>query len=297
MLNSVFLYHCTRAGLDAAIVNTQKLARYAEIPEQERALAETLIYPRARRRRRQRDGDRRVRRPLPRPQAPWTAQPRAELPLDERLARAVIEGSKEGLASDLDAALADERWPEPLDIINGPLMTGMAEVGRLFNDNQLIVAEVLAERRSDEGRGLVSRASIWIGSTGSSRGKILLATVKGDVHDIGKNLVDIILSNNGFEVVNLGIKVTERAADPGGVREHKPDLIGLSGLLVKSAQQMVLTAEDFAAVGHRYSVAGGWRRPDSPLHPPQDRSQVRGSVHLRQRRHARTVSGRAPDGR
>ncbi|MEA2195753.1 MAG: 5-methyltetrahydrofolate--homocysteine methyltransferase, partial [Solirubrobacteraceae bacterium] len=249
VLNSVFLYHCTKAGLDAAIVNTEKLARYADIPADERELAEALIF-------------------LPlgdieagnqavetftahfRGRSGAAVRPRAELPLEERLARAVVEGSKTGLEDDLAAALADPRWPAPLDIINGPLMTGMSEVGRLFNDNQLIVAEVLqsAEVMKAAVAYLEPHMEKAADGSGSSRGKVLLATVKGDVHDIGKNLVDIILSNNGFTVVNLGIKVpSERLIQ--AVREHQPDVIGLSGLLVKSAQQMVLTAGDLAAVG------------------------------------------------
>ena len=127
-------------------------------------------------------------------------------------------------------------------------MAGMAEVGRLFNDNQLIVAEVL--QSAEVMKAAVSQLEPHMEKTvdGSGRGKVLLATVKGDVHDIGKNLVDIVLSNNGFTVVNLGIKVpSERLIQ--AAREHKPDVIGLSGLLVKSAQQMVLTAEDLRAAG------------------------------------------------
>jgi 5-methyltetrahydrofolate--homocysteine methyltransferase len=162
----------------------------------------------------------------------------------------VVEGSKTGLEDDLGQALADPRWPTPLDIINGPLMTGMSEVGRLFNDNQLIVAEVLqsAEVMKAAVSYLEPHMEKSADGSSSTRGKVLLATVKGDVHDIGKNLVDIVLSNNGFTVVNLGIKVpSERLIQ--AVREHQPDVIGLSGLLVKSAQQMVLTAGDLAAVG------------------------------------------------
>ncbi len=247
ILNSVFLYHATQAGLDAAIVNTEKLARYAEIPEEERALADALLFLQP--------GDvEGSERAIAEFAAHFrgrksavAATPLADLPVDERLARAVVEGTKEGLIGNLDLALADERWPEPLAIINGPLMTGMAEVGRLFNANQLIVAEVLQSAEVmkaavDHLEGFMDRVD------GAGRGKVLLATVKGDVHDIGKNLVDIILSNNGFEVVNLGIKVPSEQLIQA-VREHEPDLIGLSGLLVKSAQQMVLTAGDLAAVG------------------------------------------------
>ncbi len=247
VLNSVFLYHCTKAGLDAAIVNTEKLARYSEIPQEERDLAEALIYLPV--------GDIEAGNQAVeaftahfRGRASGIgAKPRADLPLDERLARAVVEGSKVGLEKDLDEALADPRWPAPLDIINGPLMAGMSEVGRLFNENQLIVAEVL--QSAEVMKAAVSQLEPHMEKAGDAgRGRVILATVKGDVHDIGKNLVDIVLSNNGFQVVNLGIKVpSERLIQ--AVWEHKPDVIGLSGLLVKSAQQMVLTASDLAAAG------------------------------------------------
>ncbi len=236
VLNSVFLYHCTKAGLDLAIVNTEKLERYASIPEEDRKLAEDLLWNRgedviARFAARYRDA------------RPIKPDVRA-LPLDERLARAIIEGSKEGLIADLELKRADTN---PLDIINGPLMKGMDEVGRLFNANELIVAEVL--QSAEAMKAAVSHLEQFMekADTGS-RGKLLLATVKGDVHDIGKNLVDIVLSNNGFTVVNLGIKVPPETLI-AAVREHRPDVIGLSGLLVKSAQQMVITATDLRAAG------------------------------------------------
>jgi 5-methyltetrahydrofolate--homocysteine methyltransferase len=135
VLNSAFLYHATQAGLDAALVNTERLARFAEIPEEERRLCDALIFSEL--------GDAAAGAAAVseftayfRGRQSTVAGPaREELPLDERLARAIVEGSKEGLAKDIDMALADSRWPEPLDIINGPLMSGMAEVGRLFNAN------------------------------------------------------------------------------------------------------------------------------------------------------------------
>src|SRR6185295_15769950 len=227
---------------------TEKLARYADIPQEERDLAEALIFlpvgdVEA--------GNRAVETFTAhfRGRSSAAVKPRADLPLDQRIARAVVEGSKTGLEEDLNAALADPRWPSPLDIVNGPLMAGMSEVGRLFNDNQLIVAEVL--QSAEVMKAAVSQLEPHMEKSSdgsSSRGKVVLATVEGDVHDIGKNLVDIILTNNGLQVVNLGIKVhSERLIQ--AVREHQPDVIGLSGLLVKSAQQMVLTAGDLAAVG------------------------------------------------
>ena len=126
-------------------------------------------------------------------------------------------------------------------------MSGMAEVGRLFNDNQLIVAEVL--QSAEAMKAAVSYLEPFMEkSESATKGRILLATVKGDVHDIGKNLVDIVLSNNGYEVVNLGIKIPPEALIEA-CREHSPDIVGLSGLLVKSAQMMVVTAEDMTRAG------------------------------------------------
>ena len=125
------------------------------------------------------------------------------LSLDERIALRVVEGVREGMPPDLDIALGERG---PLEIINGPLMTGMDEVGRLFAANELIVAEVLES--AEVMKAAVAHLEPHMESDeSSSRGSILLATVKGDVHDIGKNLVDIILSNNGYRVINRGIKV------------------------------------------------------------------------------------------
>ncbi len=237
VLNSVFLYHCTKAGLDMAIVNAEKLERYASIPEDERKLAEDLLWNR---------GDD--------PVAAFAAHFRgassrkkkdvSTLPLDERLANYIIEGTKDGLVADLDRKMKEA---PPLEIINGPLMKGMDEVGRLFNANELIVAEVL--QSAEAMKAAVSHLERFMEKSDTgSRGKLLLATVKGDVHDIGKNLVDIIVSNNGYTVVNLGIKVGPEALIEAA-QEHQPDAIGLSGLLVKSAQQMVITAGDLRDAG------------------------------------------------
>jgi 5-methyltetrahydrofolate--homocysteine methyltransferase len=236
VLNAVFLYHCTKAGLDYAIVNTERLERYASIPEEERRLAEDLLLNRgvdpvaafaAHFRGRQK-----------------AAPVKSALSLDERLARYIVEGSRDGLIEDLEAKRAEAA---PLDIINGPLMRGMDEVGRLFNDNQLIVAEVLQSAEAMKAAVAYLERFMDKAET-ATRGVFLLATVKGDVHDIGKNLVEIILANNGYRVINLGIKVPPETLI-AACHEHKPDAIGLSGLLVKSAQQMVVTAQDFRAAG------------------------------------------------
>ena len=168
-----------------------------------------------------------------------------ELPLDERLGNYIIQGTRDGLVEDLEKKRAE--GTAPLDIINGPLMMGMAEVGRLFNANELIVAEVL--QSAEAMKAAVSHLEQFMEKADTAkRGKVVLATVKGDVHDIGKNLVEIILKNNGFDVVNLGIKVPPDELIKA-FQSHKPDAIGLSGLLVKSAQQMVITASDLKDAG------------------------------------------------
>ncbi|USG63755.1 methionine synthase [Brevibacillus ruminantium] len=237
VLNAVFIYHTTLAGLDYAIVNTEKLERYASIPDEEKKLAEALLFDTT-------DETLAAFTEFYRQKKKETGVEVASLPLEERLARYVVEGSKDGLVDDLKLAL--DKYA-PLEIINGPLMTGMEEVGRLFNTNQLIVAEVL--QSAEVMKASVSFLEPFMEkSESAAKGKILLATVKGDVHDIGKNLVEIILSNNGYEVVNLGIKVPPEQLI-AACREEKPDAIGLSGLLVKSAQQMVITAQDLREAG------------------------------------------------
>ena len=274
VVNSVFVYHCTRAGLDLAIVNAEKLERFAGIPADERKMAESLLF-----------NTPVMEIPEGHPNAAallsaqgkddWRTQTKEEkaainqfhitaitahfrgrkgkekvkavdLPLDERLGNYIIEGSKDGLIVDLELKRA-EPGSNPLDIINGPLMKGMSEVGRLFNNNELIVAEVL--QSAEAMKAAVNHLEQFMEKDESSnRGKFLLATVKGDVHDIGKNLVEIILSNNGYKVINLGIKIPPETLI-NAFREHQPDAIGLSGLLVKSAQQMVITGEDLKGAG------------------------------------------------
>ncbi len=239
VVNSVFLYKCTKAGLDLAIVNTQGLKRYPTISEEDRQLAENLLFI----------GDNKS-------IVDFTARFRdvkttssedawAGLTTHEKVARAVVEANREGLEDNLVELL---ETMSPLELINGPLMTGMDEVGSLFGDNRLIVAEVLESAEVMKTAVDFIRPYFPPGQTQAMKGKMLLATVKGDVHDIGKNLVDMILSNNGFEIINLGIKVPPPTLIDA-VAEHNPTMIGLSGLLVRSAHQMVATAEDLRAAG------------------------------------------------
>jgi 5-methyltetrahydrofolate--homocysteine methyltransferase len=239
VLNAVYLYHATKAGLDFAIVSSEKLVRYASIPGDEKKLCDDLLF-------RGSDEDIAAFTAHFRERKPQQEVEIEKLPLDERIASYIVQGTKEGLIPDLEEKRVKE-GVAPLDIINGPLMAGMDEVGRLFANNELIVAEVL--QSAEAMKAAVAHLEPFMEKTAAaSKGKLLLATVKGDVHDIGKNLVEIILANNGYEVVNLGIKVAPETLI-AAVKEQKPDFIGLSGLLVKSAQQMVVTAEDLKAAG------------------------------------------------
>jgi 5-methyltetrahydrofolate--homocysteine methyltransferase len=279
VVNSVFLYYCTKAGLDLAIVNTERLERFASIPSHERELAENLLFSHPPKEAAADHSSAALLRNAP---ADWREQSKAQraavnqfhivaitehfrtakkkdkaraadLPLDERLANYIIEGTRDGLIGDLERKRAE--GTPPLDIVNGPLMAGMAEVGRLFNANELIVAEVL--QSAEAMKAAVSHLEQFMEKADTAkRGKVVLATVKGDVHDIGKNLVEIILKNNGYDVVNLGIKVPPEDLIKA-YQEHHPDAIGLSGLLVKSAQQMVITASDLKDAGIKIPLLVG----------------------------------------
>ena len=267
-VNAVFLYHATRAGLDLAIVNTERLRRYATLTDEEKRLADGLLFNSPTEAagapldyREQSEGERAAlnQHHIAKVTEHFrgTVERRkvdaANVTVDERLANCICEGTKEGLVEGLDSKLAD--GVAPLDIVNGPLMDGMKEVGRLFNNNELIVAEVLQSAESMKAAVDYLEPHMEK-SEDANKGTILLATVKGDVHDIGKNLVDIILSNNGYSVRNLGIKVPPEEVIRAS-REYNPDAIGLSGLLVKSAQQMVVTANDLKAAGVRVPLLVG----------------------------------------
>ncbi len=251
VLNTVFLHQNFQAGLDMAIVNSEKLQRITQIPETEIRLCENLI-----------DAtletfddalSQFVAHFRSKSKSVATTCDRKNVPVERRLALSIIEGSKSGLIEDLEEM---RQSLDPLDIINGPLMEGMKKVGELFGNNQLIVAEVL--QSAEVMKAAVTHLQAYMEKSDSAqKGKMLLATVKGDVHDIGKNLVDIILSNNGFQVINLGIKVLPQTLIDA-FKKHQPDLIGLSGLLVKSAQEMVITAEALKEAGiHAPLFVGG----------------------------------------
>ncbi|MER5543715.1 methionine synthase [Streptomyces sp. NPDC002589] len=240
LLNSVFLDECVKAGLDSAIVHASKILPIARFDEEQVTTALDLIYDR-----RSEGYD-----PLQKLMALFEgatakslkagkAEELAALPLEERLKRRIIDGEKNGLEADLDAALQDR---PALDIVNETLLDGMKVVGELFGSGQMQLPFVL--QSAEVMKAAVAYLEPHMEKSDSEgKGTIVLATVRGDVHDIGKNLVDIILSNNGYNVVNLGIKQPVSAILEAA-EEHRADVIGMSGLLVKSTVIMKENLEE-----------------------------------------------------
>ena len=237
VLNSVFLAEAVKNGLDSAIVHPSKITPISRISAEQLEVALDLVYDR-----RERDAQGEVTYdPLTKflqlfenVEVTSTKESRAAelaaLPLEERLQRRIIDGEKVGLSDDLQVAL-DSGMPA-LAIINDHLLSGMKTVGELFGKGQMQLPFVL--QSAEVMKSAVAYLEPFIEKTDAAgRGKILLATVKGDVHDIGKNLVDIILSNNGYETVNIGIKQTVNQIIDAAT-ENNVDVIGMSGLLVKS---------------------------------------------------------------
>ncbi|MET8007120.1 methionine synthase [Nonomuraea glycinis] len=245
VLNSVFLNECVNAGLDSAIVHASKIVPMARIPDEQRQVALDMVYDR------RREGYDPLQRFMDLFEGVDAAAVRAgkaeelaALPLWERLKRRIIDGEKKGLETDLDDALAQR---PALEIINEVLLDGMKTVGELFGSGQMQLPFVL--QSAEVMKTAVAYLEPYMDRVeGETKGRIVLATVKGDVHDIGKNLVDIILSNNGYQVVNLGIKqpvstILEAA------EEQKADVIGMSGLLVKSTVVMKENLEEMNSRG------------------------------------------------
>ncbi|MFG2122296.1 methionine synthase [Streptomyces sp. NPDC048710] len=240
LLNSVFLDECVKAGLDSAIVHASKILPIARFDEEQVNTALDLIYDR-----RSEGYD-----PLQKLMALFEgatakslkagkAEELAALPLEERLKRRIIDGERNGLEADLDEALQDR---PALDIVNDTLLDGMKVVGDLFGSGQMQLPFVL--QSAEVMKTAVAHLEPHMEkSDAEGKGTIVLATVRGDVHDIGKNLVDIILSNNGYNVVNLGIKQPVSAILEAA-EEHRADVIGMSGLLVKSTVIMKENLEE-----------------------------------------------------
>ena len=251
VLNSVFLHECAQVGLTSAIVHPSKITPIARIEERQREVALDLIYDR-----RKYDGENCIYDPLSEflqlfegvevaTSRLSRAAELAALPLEERLQRRIIDGEKVGLNDDLDQALAQKI--APLTIINDHLLEGMKVVGELFGKGEMQLPFVLQSAEVMKSAVAYLEPHMEKSDEGG-RGTMLLATVKGDVHDIGKNLVDIILSNNGYRVVNIGIKQTVNQIIDAAL-ENNVDAVGMSGLLVKSTVVMKENLEEITARG------------------------------------------------
>ncbi|MFI6887105.1 methionine synthase [Streptosporangium canum] len=245
VLNSVFLNECVNAGLDSAIVHASKILPMARIPDEQRQVALDMVYDR------RREGYDPLQRFMELFEGVDAASVKADraaellgLPLWERLKRRIVDGERKGLEADLDEALAQR---PALEIVNDVLLDGMKTVGELFGSGQMQLPFVL--QSAEVMKTSVAYLEPHMDRVeGETKGRIVLATVKGDVHDIGKNLVDIILSNNGYEVVNLGIKQPVSAILEAA-EEKKADVIGMSGLLVKSTVIMRENLEEMNSRG------------------------------------------------
>ncbi|MFJ7328916.1 methionine synthase [Streptomyces cyaneofuscatus] len=248
VLNSVFLDECVKAGLDSAIVHASKILPIARLEEEQVKVALDLIYDR------RAEGYDPLQKLMElfegvnmKSMKAGKAEELMALPLDERLQRRIIDGEKNGLEADLDEALQDT---PALDIVNNTLLEGMKVVGELFGSGQMQLPFVL--QSAEVMKSAVAHLEPHMEkSDADGKGTIVLATVRGDVHDIGKNLVDIILSNNGYNVVNLGIKQPVSAILEAA-EEHRADVIGMSGLLVKST---VIMKENLQELNQRKMAA------------------------------------------
>jgi 5-methyltetrahydrofolate--homocysteine methyltransferase len=248
VLNSVFLHECMQVGLDSAIVNPSKILPLSKIDPAHQKICYDLIYDK-----REFDGDICTYDPLGELTTLFAGKKARKseavdknLPIEERLKQHIIDGERIGLDEALDEALQQYL---PLDIVNTFLLDGMKVVGELFGSGQMQLPFVLQSAQTM--KAAVAHLEPYMDkedTDDSGKGKFIIATVKGDVHDIGKNLVDIILSNNGYKVINLGIKQPVENIIQA-YEEHQPDCIAMSGLLVKSTAFMKDNLETFNQKG------------------------------------------------
>jgi 5-methyltetrahydrofolate--homocysteine methyltransferase len=248
-MHSVFLYHAIRAGMDLGIVNAGQLAIYEEIDPELREAAEDVILAR------RDDATDRLLSLAAAFQGQASAASPAEklawrdLPVEERLTHALVKGIEEFIVEDTEEAR--QRAARALDVIEGPLMDGMNHVGDLFGAGQMFLPQVVKSARVMKKAVAYLVPYLDSDQAGEKRakGRILMATVKGDVHDIGKNIVGVVLQCNNFDVIDLGVMVpAEKILDTA--RQEKVDIIGLSGLITPSLDEMVRVAEEMERRGY-----------------------------------------------
>ncbi|HOM62576.1 MAG TPA: methionine synthase [Dysgonamonadaceae bacterium] len=250
-MHSVFLYHAIQAGLDMGIVNPAQSVIYEDIPDDVRTLIEDVVLNR-----RSDAGERLTeyaqqnKNEQPSETSHSETPEWRSLPVDERLSHALVKGISDFLEEDIAEAL--KNYPRAVDIIDKPLMAGMNKVGDLFGSGKMFLPQVVKAARTMKKAVAILQPTIEAekSSVGGSQkaGKILLATVKGDVHDIGKNIVSIVLACNNYEIVDLGVMVPpEKIIE--AVRREQPDIVGLSGLITPSLEEMSVVAAEMEKAG------------------------------------------------
>jgi 5-methyltetrahydrofolate--homocysteine methyltransferase len=250
-MHAAFLYHAIAAGLDMGIVNAGQLALYDELPEDLKTLVEDVLFDR------NSDATEAL--------IAWgqknqkgVFQEKAEvlwrsLPLAERISHALLSGDASCIEADMEEALAE--YPSPLSIIEGPLMAGMSRVGDLFGAGKMFLPQVVKSARVMK-KAVARLEPHFKRAEGSSAGKVLLATVKGDVHDIGKNIVGVVLGCNNYEIVDLGVMVPPEVI-LAKAKEVNADIIGLSGLITPSLDEMVYLAKELERTGSKLPLLIG----------------------------------------
>lgn len=251
VIHSVFLYHAIKAGMDMGIVNPSQSVLYDDIPAEVLTLVEDIVFNRTP------DATERMMdfaEKIKKQNNPETEEVKQQewrtLPLAERLSHALVKGIGDFMEEDLAEALIE--YPKAVDIIDKPLMEGMNRVGDLFGSGKMFLPQVVKAARTMKKAVAILQPTLEAqksSSSGSQKsGKILLATVKGDVHDIGKNIVSIVLACNNYEIIDMGVMVPpEKIIEM--VRKEKPDIIGLSGLITPSLEEMSIVAEEMTKAG------------------------------------------------
>jgi len=258
VMHSVFLYHAIKAGLDMGIVNPTQSVIYEEIPEEVKTIVEDVVLNR------RDDAVERLMEFAEKTKSEKTTETNhtkteewRNLPVNERLVHALVKGIDTYLEEDLAEAL--NRYPRAIDIIDKPLMTGMNKVGDLFGSGKMFLPQVVKAARTMKKAVAILQPTIEAEKSAGEfqkAGKILLATVKGDVHDIGKNIVSIVLSCNNYEIIDLGVMVPpEKIIE--AIRTEKPDIVGLSGLITPSLEEMGIVAEEMEKAGFRIPLLIG----------------------------------------
>ena len=251
-MHAVFLYHAIQAGMDFGIVNPATKVTYSDIPADQLEVIEDVVLNRkkgAAERLITLAAELAQQQPAAMPATGNTSeQVAADIPLEERLSQALVKGVGDHLEADLKEAL--EKYPRAVDIIEGPLMAGMNRVGQLFGEGKMFLPQVVKTARTMKQAVNILQPYIEAGQSGDSAkaGKVLLATVKGDVHDIGKNIVSVVMACNGYEVIDMGVMVPAEQIVNKAIEEHV-DMIGLSGLITPSLEEMVNVAKELQHAG------------------------------------------------